>query len=49
MSSDILGVTYRNKLHVANVVSTIQIGAYLAFNPKTLGQHVALDKQENSK
>lgn len=51
ISSDILGMTYKNKFHVqvTDVVSTIQIGAYLAFNQKTLDQYIALDKQGNSK
>jgi hypothetical protein len=52
ISSDILGMKCKNTLHVqvADVVSTIQIGAYvyLAFNQKTLGQHFAPDKHRNS-
>ena len=51
ISSDILGITYKNKLHfkVTGAVSAIQIVAYISFNPKTLDQHVTLDKQGNNK
>ena len=51
ISSDILGMTYKNKFHVqvADVEITIQIGAYLVFNQKTLNQHIAFDKQGNKK
>jgi len=50
ISNDILVITYKNKLHVqvSDVVSKIQIGAYLAFIQKPLGQHVTLGKQGSS-
>jgi hypothetical protein len=43
-------MTYKNKfqVQVADVVSTNQISAYLAFNQKTHDQNFAPDKQGNS-
>jgi hypothetical protein len=41
ISSDILGITYKNKFRVQVAdVSTIQICAFPALNQKSLGQHI---------